>query len=95
MSLDKKPPNFYYFLVDYKKEVDEIPSYDYRCPACGKFTVRQGIKEKALDACPTCGSPVHRVIGKNVGVLYKCSGFYSTDSKSSAAPAAETAAADT
>lgn len=68
-----------------------MPTYDYRCPECGKFTVQQSIKEKALDACPTCGSPVHRVIGKNVGVLFKCSGFYSTDSKAS--PAAPEAAA--
>ncbi|PKM87886.1 MAG: FmdB family transcriptional regulator [Firmicutes bacterium HGW-Firmicutes-12] len=58
-----------------------MPNYDYRCQKCGKFTVQQSIKDKALDTCTTCGSPVHRVIGKNVGVLYKCSGFYCTDSK--------------
>lgn len=60
-----------------------MPSYDYRCEKCGRFTIRQGIKEKALDTCPTCDSPVHRVIGKSVGVVYKCSGFYCTDSKCS------------
>ena len=60
-----------------------MPHYDYRCSQCGKFTVYQGIKEKALASCPTCGSPVHRLIGKNVNVMYKCSGFYCTDTPSS------------
>ncbi|MBZ4652857.1 MAG: FmdB family transcriptional regulator [Peptococcaceae bacterium] len=60
-----------------------MPSYDYRCPQCGKFTVTQGIKEVPLQKCPTCQSPVNRLIGKNVNIIYKCSGFYTTDSKSS------------
>lgn len=57
-----------------------MPTYDYRCPKCDKFTISQGIKEPALKTCPTCGSPVHRLIGKNVNIVYKCSGFYCTDS---------------
>lgn len=60
-----------------------MPSYDYRCPQCGKFTINQGIKEKPLQKCPTCQSPVNRLIGKNVNIIYKCSGFYTTDSRSS------------
>lgn len=56
-----------------------MPTYDYRCPKCGKFTVSQRITEKALAECPTCGSPVNRLIGKNVNIIYKCSGFYCTD----------------
>ena len=56
-----------------------MPTYDYRCPQCGKFTITQGIKEKALESCPSCGASVHRLIGKNVNIVYKCSGFYSTD----------------
>ncbi len=59
-----------------------MPTYDYRCPQCGKFTVTQSIKDKALSACPNCGSSVQRLIGKNVNILYKCSGFYCTDTKS-------------
>jgi len=59
-----------------------MPHYDYRCSQCGKFTVYQGIKEKALSSCPTCGAPVHRLIGKNVNIVYKCSGFYCTDTRS-------------
>lgn len=69
-----------------------MPSYDYRCESCGKFTISQGIKEPALTVCPTCGSSVSRLIGKNVNILYKCSGFYCTDTKSpsgTAGPKAE------
>ena len=76
-----------------------MPTYDYRCPHCGKFTISQGIKEKALGSCPTCGAPVHRLIGKNVNIIFKCSGFYSTDTRSPAGtpltPASENPAAAT
>lgn len=58
-----------------------MPTYDYKCEKCGKFTISQGIKEKALNKCPTCGEVVKRLIGKNVNVILKGSGFYSTDNK--------------
>lgn len=64
-----------------------MPTYDYRCQSCGKFTVSQGIKEPALSSCPTCGSPVSRLIGKNVNILYKCAGFYCTDNKAASGTA--------
>lgn len=59
-----------------------MPTYDYRCPKCGKFTVTQKIIEKALTECPTCGAAVNRLIGKNINIIYKCSGFYCTDTHS-------------
>jgi putative FmdB family regulatory protein len=58
-----------------------MPTYDYRCENCGKFQIMQSIKEKPLTQCPTCGKSVHRVIGKNVNVILKGSGFYSTDNR--------------
>jgi len=58
-----------------------MPTYDYRCEQCGKFQISQGIKEKPLTKCPTCGKPVKRLIGKNVNVILKGSGFYSTDNR--------------
>jgi len=58
-----------------------VPTYEYRCKKCGKFQVTQGIKEKALTKCPTCGKPVKRLIGQNVNVILKGAGFYSTDHK--------------
>ncbi len=60
----------------------EMPTYDYRCEQCGKFQVTQGIKEKPLTKCPTCGKPIKRLIGQNVNIILKGSGFYSTDHRS-------------
>ncbi|NLT96210.1 MAG: hypothetical protein GXW85_11925 [Clostridia bacterium] len=58
-----------------------MPTYDYRCEQCGKFQIEQSIKAKPLTQCPTCGNPVRRLIGKNVNVILKGSGFYSTDNR--------------
>jgi putative FmdB family regulatory protein len=60
-----------------------MPIYDYRCEKCGAFEVKQRITEDALTVCPTCGSEVHRIISKNVGIVFKGPGFYCTDHRSS------------
>ncbi len=71
-----------------------MPLYDYQCNQCGhRFEVRQGIKEDPLTVCPQCGGPIRRVIHP-VGIVFKGSGFYVTDSRnkssaSSAAPKSE------
>jgi len=56
-----------------------MPTYDYRCENCGKFEKVQKISEDALTICPQCGGEVERLISKNVGIVLKGSGFYSTD----------------
>lgn len=56
-----------------------MPIYDYRCEKCGRFEAKQKITETPLVACPECGSPVERLISKNVGIVFKGSGFYKTD----------------
>src|SRR5436305_8730207 len=64
-----------------------VPLYDYQCDQCGhRFEVRQGIKEDPLTECPQCQGAIRRVIHP-VGIVFKGSGFYITDSrnKSSAA----------
>lgn len=58
-----------------------MPTYTYKCEKCGKFDVSQSIKEEALTVCPNCGGHIKRVIGNNVNVILKGSGFYSTDNK--------------
>lgn len=40
----------------------------------------QKITESALTKCPECGGAVHRLISKNVGIVFKGGGFYTTDS---------------
>ncbi|NLU49157.1 MAG: zinc ribbon domain-containing protein [Syntrophomonadaceae bacterium] len=39
-----------------------MPTYLYECPKCGKFDKFQRISDPALDECPTCSSPVKRII---------------------------------
>ena len=56
-----------------------MPIYDYRCEKCGYFEKMQKITEEVLKECPTCGGYVERVIS-NVGIVFKGSGFYKTDS---------------
>ena len=58
-----------------------MPIYEYRCENCGKFDKLQKISEDNLKVCPTCGGSVERIISKNVGIVFKGSGFYCTDNK--------------
>ena len=59
-----------------------MPTYEYHCDSCEKnFDVVQSFQDDALTSCPTCGSPVRKVFG-NVGIVFKGSGFYKTDSRS-------------
>lgn len=60
----------------------DVPTYEYRCDHCDRtFDVVQSFHDDALTACPTCGNPVRKVFG-NVGIVFKGSGFYKTDSRS-------------
>lgn len=59
-----------------------MPTYEYSCPNCGRFDTIQKITEPALTGCPQCGSPVHRVITGGLGVIYRGSGYYTTDNRS-------------
>lgn len=56
-----------------------MPLYDYECLTCGRrFEVRQRISEVGNASCPTCASDSRRVF-HSVPILFKGSGFYSTD----------------
>lgn len=57
-----------------------MPTYTYKCDNCGQFDWIHSIEDKLSD-CPKCGiAELKRVYG-NVGISFKGSGFYSTDSK--------------
>jgi putative FmdB family regulatory protein len=59
-----------------------MPTYEYACKACGEhLEVVQSFKDNALTECPACGGPLRKVFG-NIGVAFKGSGFYKTDSRS-------------
>jgi len=59
-----------------------MPTYEYRCTKCGHtFEAFQSMMDKPLSKCPVCKSAVRRVINGGMAVIFKGSGFYSTDNK--------------
>ena len=73
-----------------------MPTYQYRCTACAEpVEVVQSFTDAALEQCPTCGGALRKVFSA-VGVVFKGSGFYQTDSraKPKAEPAAKPAGSD-
>jgi len=57
-----------------------MPTYSYACKKCAHaFDVQQSMSDSALTACPKCAGELKKVFG-NVGVSFKGSGFYRTDS---------------
>ena len=61
-----------------------MPTYQYRCTACGHdLEAVQKFTDVALTECPNCGGSLRKVFNA-VGVVFKGSGFYRTDSRSGA-----------
>ncbi|MCY4552801.1 MAG: zinc ribbon domain-containing protein [Candidatus Poribacteria bacterium] len=60
-----------------------MPTYDYKCLACDvQFEKFQGITAPVIEECPECGGKVKRLIGAGAGLIFKGSGFYTTDYRS-------------
>lgn len=62
-----------------------MPTYEYECKKCShRFEEFQSITALPLKKCPKegCGGQVQRLIGGGGGLLFKGSGFYSTDYRS-------------
>ncbi|NOL44333.1 FmdB family transcriptional regulator [Kribbella sandramycini] len=60
-----------------------MPTYQYQCTDCGEaLEVRQSFTDDALTVCPACQGSLRKVFNA-VGVVFKGSGFYRTDSRSS------------
>jgi putative FmdB family regulatory protein len=60
-----------------------VPTYTYRCTACShQFDIFQKFSDSPLTECPECGSPVRKVF-QPVGIVFKGSGWYVTDSRKS------------
>jgi putative FmdB family regulatory protein len=59
-----------------------VPTYQYACTACGhELEAVQSFSDAALTECPECGGALRKVFSA-VGVVFKGSGFYKTDSRS-------------
>jgi putative FmdB family regulatory protein len=58
-----------------------VPTYQYSCTECGHFFEQfQSFSEDSLTVCPECDGRLRKVFNA-VGVVFKGSGFYRTDSR--------------
>jgi putative FmdB family regulatory protein len=58
-----------------------MPIYTYECESCGeRFEAKQSFQAASLTVCSTCEGKLHRII-QPVGIVFKGSGFYVTDSR--------------
>ena len=65
-----------------------MPTYQYACTECGhSFEQFQSFSEDALTVCPQCEGKLRKLFNA-VGVVFKGSGFYRTDSRSSSSSVA-------
>lgn len=62
-----------------------MPTYSYACTECdNRFDAVQAFTDDALTSCPECSGRLRKLFN-SVGVVFKGSGFYRTDSRDSAA----------
>jgi putative FmdB family regulatory protein len=61
-----------------------VPTYSYACTECGnRFDVVQAFTDDALTTCEQCSGRLRKLFN-SVGVVFKGSGFYRTDSREAA-----------
>jgi putative FmdB family regulatory protein len=71
-----------------------VPTYQYTCTECGEpLEAVQKFSDEPLTVCPACGGRLRKVFSP-VGIVFKGSGFYRTDSRKSATAAAPAATKD-
>jgi putative FmdB family regulatory protein len=69
---------------------DHVPTYQYACTACDhRFDAVQSFSDASLTVCPVCSGALRKVFS-SVGIVFKGSGFYRTDSRAGAVPKGET-----
>ncbi|WP_409462438.1 FmdB family zinc ribbon protein [Amycolatopsis sp. GA6-003] len=72
-----------------------MPTYQYACKECDhRFEAVQSFSDPSLTVCPQCSGPLRKVFS-SVGVVFKGSGFYRTDSRDSSKSSASAAPAKT
>ena len=68
----------------------DVPTYQYACTACGhQLEAVQKFSDEALTECPDCAGRLRKLVS-SVGVVFKGSGFYRTDSREKEPAAAST-----
>jgi putative FmdB family regulatory protein len=71
-----------------------MPTYEYRCRNCGEpLEVVQSFTDDPLTECPACGGELRKVF-QAVGIAFKGSGFYKTDSRKAAKTSASSSGSE-
>ncbi|EGD54715.1 FmdB family zinc ribbon protein [Gordonia neofelifaecis] len=66
-----------------------MPTYSYACTECdNKFDIQQAFSDDSLTECPQCSGRLRKLFN-SVGIVFKGSGFYRTDSRSGSSVAAK------
>ena len=69
-----------------------MPTYEYACKSCGEhLEVVQSFKDEPLTTCPSCAGELRKVFSP-IGITFKGSGFYKTDSRSGSKSSAKSGA---
>jgi putative FmdB family regulatory protein len=72
-----------------------MPTYEYRCKSCGEhLEVVQSFTDEPLTECPSCGGDLRKVFG-SIGIAFKGSGFYKTDSRAAASASSSSSSSAT
>jgi putative FmdB family regulatory protein len=72
-----------------------VPTYQYACTECGHaFEQVQSFSDDALTTCPECTGRLRKVFNA-VGVVFKGSGFYRTDSRAKEGASSSSGSSDT
>ena len=67
-----------------------MPTYQYACTQCGeRLEVVQKFSDEPLTECPACAGTLRKVFSP-VGVVFKGSGFYKTDSRTTSKTSSST-----
>ncbi len=65
-----------------------MPIYEYACTSCGERTeAKQRFSDPPLEVCPVCGGRLRKLYSP-VGIVFKGTGFYSTDARKDRAASA-------
>jgi putative FmdB family regulatory protein len=92
------PPSVYLALEHRECQIGEqgapMPTYEYECRSCGHdLEVVQSFSDASLTTCPNCGGDLRKVYG-NVGIVFRGSGFYKTDSRKTSSASTPSSAGD-